>query len=256
VRVNLRIRTGDGQVVRRRTRDPLLRRAAAAEWGTLWRLLRCRAADGGPAAVPLASGAVVLVLLFALLQSLPGGAGVVDRIGVVRAHQPLEVSLLRTPLSLFVPALDLPVWGALAQVLVVFGVAETVLGRRATLLTAYGATLAGTLYARLAVDLGPGGLLGLPASDAVVRDSGPSAAVVALAICTAWRVRAWWTGAAVVALMGAEAATAPNLAGREHLVAIAVALLTAATGELLGGPRAGLPASASTPVAAARAVAR
>lgn len=254
--MNLRIRTGDVQGVQRRTRDPLLRRAAAAEWGTLWRVLRRRAACRGLAAVPLATGAALLVLLFDLVQLLPGGAAAVDRLGVVRAHQPLEVSLLRTPFSLFVPALDLPVWGALAQVLVVFGVAETVLGRRATLLVAYGATLAGTLYARLAVELGPRSLFGLPAADGLVRDSGPSAAVVALAVCTAWRVRAWYTGAVVVVLMTAEATALPNLAGREHLVAIVVALLTAALAELFGTTRTRFPGLAPAAVGTAGAVAR
>lgn len=51
----------------------------------------------------------------------------------------------RTPLSLFAPALDLPVWGALAQILLVFGPAEVRLGRWHTLAVAYPATPAGTV---------------------------------------------------------------------------------------------------------------
>ncbi|MFJ6211991.1 hypothetical protein ACIQGZ_01415 [Streptomyces sp. NPDC092296] len=230
--MNLTSRTGD---VRRGTVGPLLGRAAAAEWGELWAAVGGRLARRRLAAVPLALTATLLVLLFDLVQQLPGGAGFVERVGVVRAGLPLELELLRTPLSLFVPALDLPVWGALAQVLVVFAVAEIVLGRPLALFVAYAGTVAGTLYARVAVDVGPGGFLGLPATDALVRDAGPSAAVVALAICAAWRARAWFTGAAVVALMGTEAAVLPNLAGLEHLAAIAAAVLIAALGEVFGG---------------------
>ncbi|WP_377270323.1 hypothetical protein [Peterkaempfera sp. SMS 1(5)a] len=199
--------------------------------------MRGRLAVRGFAALPVATTATLLVLCFDLLQRLPGGAAVVDDVGVVRGNQPLALSLLRTPLSLFVPALDLPVWGALAQVLVVFGLAELVLGRGRTLLVAYAGTVAGTLYARLAVDLGPGSPFGLPTADAAVRDVGPSAAVVALAICTAWRARAWFSGAAVVVLMAVEAAGLPNLAGREHLAAVAVAVLASVFGEVVGTVR-------------------
>ncbi|MFD0564414.1 hypothetical protein ACFQ2M_22225 [Kitasatospora saccharophila] len=63
------------------------------------------------AAVPLATAATALVLLFSVVQHLPGGDRFVSDIGVVKAALPLDVSLLRTPLSLYVPALDLPVWG-------------------------------------------------------------------------------------------------------------------------------------------------
>ncbi|MFD0348440.1 hypothetical protein ACFQ0M_25225 [Kitasatospora aburaviensis] len=63
------------------------------------------------AAVPLATAATALILLFSIVQHLPGGERLVTHIGVVKAALPLEVSLLRTPLSLYVPALDLPVWG-------------------------------------------------------------------------------------------------------------------------------------------------
>ncbi|MCX4747712.1 hypothetical protein OG455_19705 [Kitasatospora sp. NBC_01287] len=186
------------------------------------------------ASVPLAVVATFLILLFSIVQHLPGGEAFVTRIGVVKAALPLDVSLLRTPLSLYVPALDLPVWGALAQVLLVFGIAEIVLGRRTTLLIAYACTLAGTIYARIGVSLGPDHLFGFPGAVAHMRDTGPSAAVVALAICIAWKTRAWFTGAVVLGAMLGEAVVVPNLAGQEHMVAIATAVLIAATGEVFG----------------------
>ncbi|MFC1413795.1 hypothetical protein ACEZCY_32060 [Streptacidiphilus sp. N1-12] len=188
------------------------------------------------AALTLTLTATMAVLLFQTLQHVPGGAAVVERLGVVRASLPLWESLLRTPLSLFVPAPDLPVWGAAVQVLLVFGLAELTIGRCATLAVAYAGTLAGTLYARHAVHAGARGadsLFSLPWSDALVRDTGPSAAVVALAVYIAWRYRAWLTGAAIVLAMVLEQALFPNLAGAEHLAAILCTLVLAGGGELV-----------------------
>jgi hypothetical protein len=198
-----------------------LARWARAEWGPLYAAVRGPLLSRGRRAVPVTLAAVALTALLQLLQNQPWGYGPVQAAGAVRAADPLWLALLRTPLSLFVPALDLPVWGALAQVLCVFGVAEICLGRARTLAVAYAATLAGTLYARLAIHLGPGTLLGLPASEALVVDTGPSAAVVGLAILLARRHGAYTTAAAVTAAMVVEAALNANLAGREHLAAIA-----------------------------------
>nr|WP_223241797.1 hypothetical protein [Streptomyces sp. CBMA123] len=203
------------------------------------------------AAFPLATVATFLILLFSVVQHLPGGERFVSHIGVVRASLPLEVSLLRTPLSLYVPALDLPVWGALAQVFVVFAIAEVVLGRRMTLVVAYACTLAGTLFARVGVAVGPGHLFGFPKWVAFVRDTGPSAAVVALAICIAFRTRSWFTATMVVVLMVGEAVMLPNLAGLEHVVAVITALLIAVSVEVFGDfwPRVLAGVGAATTVA-------
>ncbi|WP_157845412.1 hypothetical protein [Kitasatospora phosalacinea] len=212
----------------------VLRRAAVAEWGELFASVKDQVVRRKFAAVPLATAATALVLLFSVVQHLPGGDRLVADIGVVKAALPLDVSLLRTPLSLYVPALDLPVWGALAQVFLVFGVAEIVLGRRLTLVVAYVCTLAGTLFARIGVALGPHHAMGFPRWVAHVRDTGPSAAVVALAVVVALRCRAWWTGGAVVVSMAVEALLLPNLAGLEHLVAISAAALIAVWVEVFG----------------------
>ncbi|MFJ2178054.1 hypothetical protein ACIOHE_34820 [Streptomyces sp. NPDC087851] len=201
-----------------------LRRFARREWGPLLTTVRTALSERGPRAVPMTLAAVGLTALFQVAQNQPWGYRPVMDLGAVRAEDPLGVALLRTPLSLFVPALDLPVWGALAQILLVFGVAEICLGRRRTLLIAYVATLAGTLYARIGVALGPQVFPGLPASDAEIVDTGPSAAVVGLALFLCRRHRAWWTaGALLLALIG-ECLVKDNLAGREHLAASAAVL--------------------------------
>ncbi|MFI6961044.1 hypothetical protein [Streptomyces sp. NPDC050255] len=223
-----------------------LGRAARREWGPLWATVRTAVATERLRAVPMTLAAVCLTALLQVVQNRSWGFGPVQALGAVRAEDPLPVALLRTPLSLFVPALDLPVWGALAQVLLVFGIAEICLGRRRTLLIAYVATLAGTLYARIGVAVGPDGFLGLPGSDAQIVDTGPSAAVVALAVCVCCAYRARFTGGLVILAMVAEIAVKNNLAGKEHLAAIAAALALCAVPVLRGRRRQGLGEGAGT----------
>ncbi|MFC7309034.1 hypothetical protein ACFQVC_33125 [Streptomyces monticola] len=219
---------------------------ARAEWGPLFSTVRHGFAAKKWRAIPMTIGAVCLTSLFQYVQNQEWGYQFIQNIGSVRAEEPFWLALVRTPLSLFVPALDLPVWGALAQILIVFGIAEICIGWWRTLVIAYVATLAGTLYARLGIALGPGHPLGLPASDAQVVDTGPSAAVVGIAVFVCWRYRAWFTAALVVVLMVVEVLIKDNLAGREHLAAIgailvlcAVAALRHRRSERSSGSRAG-----------------
>ncbi|GAB2740570.1 hypothetical protein [Streptomyces bullii] len=206
-----------------------LARWARAEWGPLYTAVRGRLVEKRLRAVPMALGAVCLTVLLHVVHGQSWGYRLVENVGTVRAEDPLWLALLRTPLSLFVPALDLPVWGALAQLLLVFGIAEICLGRWRTLVVAYVATLAGTLYARVGVWLGPDAApVGLPASDARVVDAGPSAAVVGLAVFVGWRYRAYVTAGAVTLAMVVEVLVKENLAGKEHLAAIAAVLVVCA----------------------------
>ncbi|MER6997812.1 hypothetical protein [Streptomyces sp. NPDC000410] len=205
---------------------------ARREWGSLYGAVRTALAAKRWRAVPMALTAVCLTALCQLVQNQSWGYGPVHGLGSVRAEDPLWLALLRTPLSLFVPALDLPVWGALAQVLVVFGIAEICMGRRRTLVVAYLATLAGTTYARLGIWLGPDSPLGLPGSDARVVDTGPSAAVVGLAVYVCFRHRAWLTMNLVIVAMVVEVFVKSNLAGKEHLAAIVAVLLVCAVSSL------------------------
>ncbi|MFC8129704.1 hypothetical protein [Streptomyces sp. NPDC057302] len=208
-------------------------RAARAEWGPLYAAVRAGVAERRWRAAPMTLAAVCLTALLQFTQNQPWGYQFVQNIGSVRAEDPLPPALLRTPLSLFVPALDLPVWGALAQILLVFGIAEICIGWWRTLVVGYVATLAGTLYARVGIEWGPGSPLGLPASDAQVVDTGPSAAVVGLAVYVCWRYRAWFTAGLVIAVMAGEVLVKDNLAGREHLAAIAAALVLCACSAVL-----------------------
>jgi hypothetical protein len=202
-----------------------LARHARAKWGLLYVTVRQALVRRGRRAVPMTLAAVCLTSVLQFVQNQSWGFGFVQGIGSVRAEEPLGAALLRTPLSLFVPALDLPVWGALTQILFVFGIAEICLGWWRTLLIAYVATLAGTLYARVGIGLGEHHPLGLPASDAQVVDTGPSAAVIGLALFLCWRYRAYVTGGVVIAAMVAELVLKENLAGKEHIAAIGAVLM-------------------------------
>ncbi|MFF7755859.1 hypothetical protein ACFZCP_43175 [Streptomyces sp. NPDC007971] len=197
-----------------------LARWARAEWGLLYVTVREPLLKRHLGAAPMTVMAVCLTALLQYVQNRPWGYQFVQNVGAVRAEDPLGLALLRTPLSLFVPALDLPVWGALVQILLVFGIAEICLGWWRTLTIAYVATLAGTLFARLGIALGPHAPFGLPWTDAHVVDTGPSAAVVGLAVFVAWRYGAYVTAGAVTASMVAEVLLKENLAGKEHLAAL------------------------------------
>ncbi|MFD9434984.1 hypothetical protein [Streptomyces sp. NPDC060002] len=212
-------------------------RRARAEWGPLYEAVRAPLVRRRWRAVPMTLGAVCLTSVTQVVQNRPWGYGPVQAVGAVRAEDPLGLALLRTPLSLFVPALDLPVWGALAQILLVFGIAELCLGWWRTLVIAYAATLAGTLYARVGIALGPGSPLGLPAADARIVDTGPSAAVVGLAVFLGWRYRAYVTAGVVIVAMVVEVLLKDNLAGKEHLAAIAAVLVLCAAAETRGRTR-------------------
>ncbi|MFJ7148093.1 hypothetical protein ACIQVT_07815 [Streptomyces sp. NPDC100445] len=195
-------------------------RWARAEWGPLYGAVSTPLRQRGPVALPMTVGAVFLTAFLQYVQNQPWGYRPVQALGAVRAEDPLWAALLRTPLSLFVPALDLPVWGALAQLLLVFGVAELCLGWWRTLVIAYAATLAGTLYARVGITLGAHAPFGLPWTDAQVVDTGPSAAVVGLAVFVSWRYGAYGTAGAVTLAMVVEVLVKENLAGKEHLAAL------------------------------------
>ncbi|MEI5098787.1 hypothetical protein RB200_09115 [Streptomyces sp. PmtG] len=210
-------------------RRPLarVRRALRAEWRRVpvaaWRELRARGAGG----VFLALSGTAAMLVLHGLEQIPASDAVVRFLGEVRADQPLWQSLLRTPLSVFIPTREQPPWGGVPRLVLAFGLAQLLIGWRRTLLVAYGATLAGTLAARVMVAIGPGHWAGVPASYASAVDTGASAAIVGLFTYLAVRLRAPVLCLAMVVPTVVGSFLKPNLAGREHLVAVtAVALAT------------------------------
>ncbi|MEV0179797.1 hypothetical protein AB0I54_10925 [Streptomyces sp. NPDC050625] len=189
----------------------------------------------------LAFVAALGVIFFHDIAQHPAGARAVWLLGGVTADLPLWLSLLRTPVSLYVPALDLPVWAGITQLFLAFALAELSLGRARTLFVAYATTLAGTLTARAMVALGPGWWgLGLPPECGKVLDTGPSAAVVGLFTYIAVIRRAPVVFALTGGSMVWESIAVPNLAGREHLIAVGAAIVLG----LYHGRREWLPGTA------------
>ncbi|MFE2508094.1 hypothetical protein ACFXC9_06425 [Streptomyces naganishii] len=183
-------------------------------------------AHRGLSGLVLAFVAAFGVVFFHGIAQHPTGATAVRLLGGVQADLPLWLALLRTPVSLYVPALDLPVWAGITQLFLAFALAELSLGRRRTLFISYVTTLAGTLTVRVMIALGPGWWgLGLPPSAGHVLDTGPSAAVVGLftylSIVRRAPVVFFLTGGSMVV----ESIVKPNLAGREHLIAVAAAIV-------------------------------
>ena len=175
-------------------------------------------------------GAVCLTAALQFVQNQSWGYRFVQDIGSVRAEDPLWLALLRTPLSLFVPALDLPVWGALAQILLVFGIAgdlpRPVAARSSSRTSPPSPAPSTRAWASRSA---PTARSGCPRSDRLVVDTGPSAAVVGLAVFVCWRYRAPCTAVVVVAAHGGRGrCSRTNLAGKEHLAAIARSLLVCA----------------------------
>jgi len=184
------------------------------------RRVAVRLRERGPRAVPLALCSGAAVAVFALLQHTGPGWWLVEHVAAVYQALPVWLILLRLPLSMFAPAPDLPAWGAVAQVLVVFGVAEIQLGRWRTLLVAMCTNALTTLSARLMWWAGTALGVGTPQIDAYELDTGPSTVVVALSVYVLLRCRAYTLLAATVLAMALESAVLPDLAGREHLVAV------------------------------------
>jgi len=179
-----------------------------------------RLGERGWRAAPLALCSGASIAVFALLQHTDPGWWLVEHVAAVYQALPIWLILLRLPLSMFAPAPDLPAWGAVAQVLVVFAVAEIQLGRWRTLLVAVCTNALTTLSARLMWWAGMALGVGTPQVDAYELDTGPSTVVVALSVYVLLRCRAYTLLAATVLAMALEGVLLPNLAGREHLVAV------------------------------------
>jgi hypothetical protein len=211
----------------------LLPRALHGEFERVLRPMAAAVRARGWRAAPIACCSAGLVTAFALLQHTNAGWSFVEHVAAVYQALPIWLIVLRLPLSMFAPAPDLPAWGAVAQVLVVFGAAEIQLGRWRTLLVAVCTNALTTLSARLMWWAGSMLGVGTPQIDAYELDTGPSTVVVALAVYVLLRRRAYLLLSATVGAMALETVLLPNLAGREHLVAIGLGIAAFLLGDRL-----------------------
>ncbi|WP_406136578.1 hypothetical protein [Streptomyces sp. NBC_01089] len=181
----------------------------------------------GVAGVALGVLAVLAVIVVHELIRTRTGAVAIRLTGEVRGDLPLPLVLLRTPVSLVLTDPGLPVWAGLPRLFLAFALAELAIGRTRTLLIACGTSLAGTLGARAMIALGHGPF-GLPPGTAHVLDTGPSAAVAGLLAYLAVVRRAPVFAVLTSGVIVVQSALRPNLAGREHLLAVGVALVIGA----------------------------
>jgi hypothetical protein len=187
--------------------------------------------------LPFAAGSAGAVLVLWLLQMSSLGTYVVRTLSDVSATTPIHLAIVRLPASMYASAPNLPVWGSLLQVFLVFGLAEAWVGWRRTLTVALAATFVCTLSGRIMCYLGPDTVVGLPWIEKYVSDTGPSAAVVALVVYLCCVRRAPRTLTVLLTAMVTEVTLLPNLAGREHVVAIALGLLAATAVPAIGRVR-------------------
>lgn len=179
----------------------------------------------------MAAGAGLLCIAGDVAYTSAGLRHIAVAGGAVTAALPLPLELARLAGSAFLPTAELPLPLAVIQVVLVLGLAELVLGRYATAAVAITAHLASTLFARLLIAVGTAALLGLPASQAGVLDTGPSAMTAAVGSWLLLRARAYWCLAMLGAALIIAAILQDNVDGREHLAAFGCGALAALTVE-------------------------
>jgi hypothetical protein len=147
------------------------------------------------------------------------------RSGDVYAALPLTNELARLPMSLFFPAAYLPLWAACAQLLVVIGLGEMILGRWLTIAVALVAHVGSTLIARTLLLSLHGPVFGLTPALARALDTGPSAATTAVGACLLIAARMNRSAALLCVGLLVAALVAPGLDGVEHTAALVWGLL-------------------------------
>ncbi len=202
-------------------------RCMASEVGRVGVIVRRRARDRGVRGFAVAIGLCLLICLGTVIR--------LDEFGTAGSHwlnaccaerdgYPLHRWLARLPGSLIAPAPELPVWGSLAQILVVIGIAEAAMGRLATVIVGLVGHFVSAIAARVLLSAGSGVPGALPHIDRYVLDTGPSAATVALTAYLVVVLRCPMLGAVAASGIAAAAFEHSGLAASEHLVAWAVGM--------------------------------
>jgi hypothetical protein len=204
----------------------VVRRPGAELW-SIWELALVRVRAGGRPV--MAAGAGLLCVAGDAAYTSPGLRHIAMAGGAVTAALPLRIELARLAGSALLPTAELPLPLAVIQVVLVLGLAQLVLGRCATAAVAITAQVASTLFARLLVGVGTAAVLGLPAGQAGVLDTGPSAITAAVGSWLLLRTRAYWCLGMLGAALTIAATLQDNIDGREHLAAFGCGVLAALT---------------------------
>ena len=179
--------------------------------------------SASPRRLVVTVGLLAGIILAAQIQSTAAGAAIVRQCCVVANGSSMWSLMTHLLGSVFAPALNLPIWGALLQVLVVVGIGELVLGWRKVLLVGalchFAATITGQVLIThsFIVHLDPMPILG-------DRDTGPSAFVLGVGVYLLLRHGAPRLAQWVILFILMSAAWQIDLAAVEHLAACAVAV--------------------------------
>lgn len=184
--------------------------------------------------VSLAAAGSALTVVCALAERVLHDPSWLTDATAERASLPMTIALERLPGSLFAPAPDLPLWGAVAQLALAAAVAQAVCGAARAVGVGLGAHVTATLVARVTLALGPLVPLAMPAATRFVLDTGPSAASLGLAAYVCTRLRCGVVLAMLAAEPVVELCIRPTtLAAHEHGAAVTIGALVA----LLSGRR-------------------
>ena len=202
-------------------------RSVVSEISRVGAIVRRRWRDHGVRGFGVALGLCLLICLAASIRLDafgPAGSHWLTACCAERDGYPLHRWILRLPGSLIAPAPELPVWGSLAQILVVVGIAEAAMGRAATVAVGLAGHFISTIAARVLLAAGSGVPGALPHIDRYLLDTGPSAATVALTAYLVVVLRCPMLGALAGAGIAAVASEHSGLAASEHFVAWVVGL--------------------------------
>jgi hypothetical protein len=196
------------------------------EFSGLWILTRSRWSRGARPwlgmATALATALVALFLHFHILRPE------LWRSGAVYAALPLTTELTRLPMSFFFPTAYLPLWAACAQLLVVIGLGEMILGRSLTIVVALVGHCGSTLMARILLSTVHSHVFGLVPALVHVLDTGPSAATTAVGACLLVATRMNRSALLLSVVLITAALIMPGVDGFEHTTALIVGVAAGA----------------------------
>jgi hypothetical protein len=164
----------------------------------------------------LGAAASLIVVVLGCAFRTRWGHTFIENYAITRPGNGWGTVALRLPLSMFAPAALLPFWFAIVQVAVVYGLAQTMLGWRRTIVVAVVGHALATCSAHLWILLGRP--LGVGHRYDAFGDAGPSVAVVTVIAYIAVVRGASWLVGVLVAYDTIEIALFNGLSQREHLL--------------------------------------
>ncbi|WP_345128727.1 hypothetical protein [Dactylosporangium darangshiense] len=184
----------------------------------------------------MGAAAAAVVTILALAFRTPSGHAFLTAYAITRPGDPLYITLVKLPLSMFAPAALLPYWFAVMQVFVVYTLVQALVGARRTLVVAFTGHAVATMSTHMWILLGPP--IGIGHRFDHFGDAGPSVAVISLLAYAVVACRASWLAIVLIAYHAIEIGIFNGVAQREHLIGTFTGALLAVAGRLATRRRA------------------